>query len=673
MNLAPITFQDVIGKQISATTRKNYESSIRQMRAKMTPEESLEYLDPRGLLIKPLHHEVGSRILHECQVRHNGDASGPRLKSQNTAVLYCSAMKYWHKESNRMRDTDQDDPVIISHDQVTYLASYTTGRRRITAEERANGEESECEGKYPIDLREFKSLAKIALAAGSRPKDARLFHAYLISCWNLIARSSTVGDLLWNNIGWLDDCITVLYEKGKTNQEGMNKVPWHVYANPGDPLICPILALGLKLCTETDTFGNRPFKVFPSSTPDNTFSSWMRKSVDELAQDPEILLSVPADRVGTHSLRKGAATYVDGQCDGPHTDAIKLRMEHKLAGCDYRYIFRGSGNDGFVGRSVSGLDTCSFEMGSLPPHFKHHVEVSSVISQAIISRANNNLKRAFPYLVASVIYHWEWLQTHLPETHPFFYSRIYTSGIYQTWKPFVIAGIFKCPETGMIASGLPRSMTILLETRLIQESLKNVPDITAEKVIDKLSSVQNIYIHSSEVLNRTITPRIESMERSITSLLQANEQLLAQAQSPILSGSTTSQFRRFFWDDTWHAHPKTFQIPADTCLKVWNLWLFGDATEVNTPYRCLEGASITASGKTRLSRAKKVFDGIQKEIGLSYEALTIMGHVEAERKFLEAFTRLFGHIRNYSNMQLSNAYKHDLRARRRTTPNNSRI
>ena len=120
-------------------------------------------------------------------------------------------------------------------------------------------------------------------------------------CWNFIARSSTVADHLWINIGWQGDFIIVLYEKGKTNQEGMNKVPWHVYANPHDPLICPVLALGLKLCTETDTFGDRPFRVFPSSTSDNSFSMWTRKTVDELARDPEILLSIPADIEGYYS------------------------------------------------------------------------------------------------------------------------------------------------------------------------------------------------------------------------------------------------------------------------------------------------------------------------------------------------------------------------------------
>jgi len=71
-----------------------------------------------------------------------------------------------------------------------------------------------------------------------------------------------------------------------------------------------------------------------------------------MADNPGIDISARADRFGTHSLRKGAATYVDGLTDGPDSDTIKLRMEHKLDGSDFRCIFRGSGADKYVGRSV---------------------------------------------------------------------------------------------------------------------------------------------------------------------------------------------------------------------------------------------------------------------------------------------------------------------------------
>ena len=59
----PPTYQDVIGKHLSEAARKNYFSSIRQMRQKLSTEETAEYIDSRGMLVKGLHYDVATRIL----------------------------------------------------------------------------------------------------------------------------------------------------------------------------------------------------------------------------------------------------------------------------------------------------------------------------------------------------------------------------------------------------------------------------------------------------------------------------------------------------------------------------------------------------------------------------------------------------------------------------------
>ena len=222
------TYKDIIGKRLAAQTKRNYESSIKQMREKLSESEKEEYLDSNGYLVKPLNHEVAARILHDSQLKvaGEGEAAIQKMKSQSCCVLYSSAMKFWHTESNRARDTAEASPIIISEDLKVHLSSYNTGRRRMTAEDRAKGDDIECEGKLPLDFDDYKALARAAICSSKVSKEARLNHSYLLLCWNLIARSSTVAGILWNNISWLGDCLTVLYEKGKTNQEGQNKVPY---------------------------------------------------------------------------------------------------------------------------------------------------------------------------------------------------------------------------------------------------------------------------------------------------------------------------------------------------------------------------------------------------------------------------------------------------------------
>ncbi|KAL7469831.1 hypothetical protein ACHAXS_013690 [Conticribra weissflogii] len=73
-------------------------------------------------------------------------------------------------------------------------------------------------------------------------------HLYLTLEWNLMSRSENVNDCHAENIIWLDDALGFHFPKSKTDQLGKRgDAVWHVYANPGNPAVCPILALACYL------------------------------------------------------------------------------------------------------------------------------------------------------------------------------------------------------------------------------------------------------------------------------------------------------------------------------------------------------------------------------------------------------------------------------------------
>ena len=74
------------------------------------------------------------------------------------------------------------------------------------------------------------------------------------------------------------------------------------------------------------------------------------------------------DEIGTHSFRKGIATYLGGHPGGPNSVAVWLRAGWSLGSVQSRYIFESSGGDQFVGRAATGLDINSLEFSCLPPH-----------------------------------------------------------------------------------------------------------------------------------------------------------------------------------------------------------------------------------------------------------------------------------------------------------------
>jgi len=68
--------------------------------------------------------------------------------------------------------------------------------------------------------------------------------------WSLVAIAANVTKSHVDHIQVRDDCIVMYFAHTKNDQEGINmSKPWHIYANPLEPSICPVTALGLNLFT----------------------------------------------------------------------------------------------------------------------------------------------------------------------------------------------------------------------------------------------------------------------------------------------------------------------------------------------------------------------------------------------------------------------------------------
>ena len=99
------------------------------------------------------------------------------------------------------------------------------------------------EGKQPMSQAGYHYLAEAALKQND---DFNLYiscHCLLLLCWNLIARAVSLGSILFDSISWEEDAMTIHIGNMKNDQEGANGFARHVYANPKDPLVCPVLAM----------------------------------------------------------------------------------------------------------------------------------------------------------------------------------------------------------------------------------------------------------------------------------------------------------------------------------------------------------------------------------------------------------------------------------------------
>lgn len=130
---------------------------------------------------------------------------------------------------------------------------------------------------------------------------------FMTLCWNLMSRGENVRSVMLKHFDWKNDCMTVTFakHKGDATGEGLGNEK-HVYANPLNPHICPILALAVLVFTYHRGEEVEMQTLFADGNSDDRFSKILAKIIKEI---PENILGADPKEIGTHSNRKGSTTY----------------------------------------------------------------------------------------------------------------------------------------------------------------------------------------------------------------------------------------------------------------------------------------------------------------------------------------------------------------------------
>ncbi|ETP53837.1 hypothetical protein F442_01317, partial [Phytophthora nicotianae P10297] len=184
-----------------------------------------------------------------------------------------------------------------------------------------------------------------------------------------MCRAKSAESIRHAHLSWCEDSITITFAHMKNDQDGSRpRDPRHVYANPTIPEICPVLALGIYF----SVFGfDGDGKLFPGGNQYSRFLSILKKNLEcDVMKSILVQFGLTSDDFGTHSARKGAATYMNScSTSGPSAAAICLRAGWTLPGVQNKYVRFEAAGDMIVGRYVAGLPFDSPKFATLPPFF----------------------------------------------------------------------------------------------------------------------------------------------------------------------------------------------------------------------------------------------------------------------------------------------------------------
>ena len=410
----------------------------------------------------------------------------------------------------------------------------------------------------------------------------------------------------------------------------------HLYGNPTNPVLCPILALAIVVFTHAikhdasqpaDSTGPPSFRIFDGGRSETRFSEALGRAIDGLSECDLTRLGGEKKQIGTHSVRKGAASYCAGMVNGPSPVQIYLRAGWTLGGVQNRYLFAGAGGDQLTGRVLSGLPFNDSTFASLPPHFDSNglALIQWPVVLPLYPRLPETFKRALPYMLASICYHEEWLRATLSPRHPIFASHLFASGSIPALKIHITTGSSRCVLTGMLATGIPPHLVLSNDMTDVAKQTVMLKDEILNKCKELPAELVTVLM-SRFSINGALPVTLDDMQRMINTVItQMRAELrdaLPTAAAPLLTppplpldGDTDPRFQLWQWKGQLHMVPEGWQFPSTNVKATWHQWHYGHVQDRVRPLRRLRKADLQGNANITLwSKTNGVMTRIAEEM-----------------------------------------------------------
>ena len=459
---------------------------------------------------------------------------------------------------------------------------FAKGYKRKIASLKQQGEIKITEGKAPLTFQGYRFLSKKAVEQKTDFTWAIFAWMFLLFCWNLMARCVSVSGIMFDHIGWEGDAMTIIFPKHKGDQEGEHSAPKHVYANPRNPEICPILAFAVFIWTIGFRRDGAKRTLFGDTKhTEERFSAWLRKMLGSAAEDL-ILMGIAIIEIGTHSFRKGIASFLACLTGGPSAIAIYLRAGWSLGAVTARYIIEGGGGDQLCGRAATGICIMEASFADLPPHFNLSdgpvltVEEWEEILPYCSTFYPTNFRIALAYLLASLVFHQDWIKETFDPHHPIFISRVWTSGVLNRLRSKIYTGCLKNDVTGLCATGIPphvvlqngfKAMEVALNTKIdnMEKKIDEIPEKVKQSILDNFQVNGTVPITHSQIVDM-----FNTFQQNVLNVIQSNNSNAQQQNEPV-----ALNFSSWTWGGRIHPVPIDFAFPKCNLKLIWDLWWCG--------------------------------------------------------------------------------------------------
>ena len=493
----------------------------------------------------------------------------------------------------------------MSEELSNELTHHFRGLKRKIAQSLQAGEGNIKVGKEPLSFGLYRFLGVCLMKESS--KEFTFAHAFMTICWNLMCRSSNALQIHFSHMQWSDDALCIIFAHMKNDQTGERpRDPRHIYPNPDKPEVCPILSLALYWVTNSIELGAD--ELFPGSNQYDRFRKILSRVVhlDAVATELERLGLGPED-LGTHSMRKGAATFCSsGSTACPSSSAIHLRAGWTLGGVQDSYIRYEAAGDMYVGRTLSGLPQDKAEFAAVGPYFEPCNVVDDTVRH-VFPNLPGRLHKVGEHALASLVYHSDFVLETVNRNHPVRLCYVYRNReLLDLLKPLAKVALPGDPS-GRYATGVPPHISLLNEMKNIESEIKRVLPALKESVTSTISGL----VHELEeraIGARTVTTDgLKTMLEGTLQEVLENYGIHHQANHADEANQMQPDFNDDYpalhmWGGALHLLPENYVLPNGTCEAAWQVWMLPDTMQHHPPLnRCFPSDFAKKAQRKRFS------------------------------------------------------------------------
>lgn len=472
-----------------------------------------------------------------------------------------------------------------------------------------NSNSNNKEGKEPLSVELYKSLCGWLLDYGTN--DGVFAYCYLVLTWNLACRGGNTANIRFQDISWSSsfDAFAISFAHSKTDQLGEEaKYLRHMYANPNTPLICPVLALSIYLSSSFNTLQGNADYLFPGKDQSCRFSTILTNVLKQKTDEVCLLGFVVSD-LGTHSIRKGAVSYLASLPGGPPVASVCIRAGWTMGKMKDIYMRYVTSGDQFVGRCLSLLPVLRAEFACSPPYFTREVVDADVDWVDDLRKTEFRMVyliagwgRLTKMCLASVLYHHGYLVKLLHVNHVFCVtSHVFRNGeLLQRLRDDkdMIMVTFPWNDGEKAFSGIPPHVAIMQQVQQIHDKQSR---LVADFIKEMKTTLEQMGVDGGRMSEDNLRNILNNFEeRFINRFGEGNTQL----QPPVINSSRTENGRTYqphSYGGSFKRVPEDWRFPRCGIADLWRHWWIGDNVRNIPPLRKLTIADVRHLDKVPLT------------------------------------------------------------------------